>query len=286
MSTQHRAATIPATAGIGLRPAHYQAVLEQQPEAVWFEAHSENYFGAGGLPLRYLETIRRDYPVSLHGVGLSLGSTDPLNSRHLDRLAALIKRIQPGLVSEHLSWSSVDGAFINDLAPLPYTEEALDHFSERVDAVQNRLGRALLIENPSTYLEYRHSTLGEAEFLAQLACRTGAGILLDINNVFVSCFNHGWDAQRYLAEIPGERVAELHLAGHTRKVFAEGEILIDTHDQPVCPAVWELFAEALRLFGPKPVLIERDANMPPLEQLLAEADHAQRLMENRHVRAA
>lgn len=286
MSRLRDSATIPASAGIGLRSPHYRDVLEQRPAVGWFEAHSENYFGAGGAPLGYLDAIRRDYPVSLHGVGLSLGSVDPLDERHLARLEALVRRVQPGLVSEHLSWSSAGGVYLNDLAPLPYTQEALDHFCQRVDAVQARLKRPLLIENPSSYLQYRHSTLSEPEFLGEVARRTGAGLLLDINNVYVSCRNHGWDAGAYLEAIPDERVAEFHLAGHTRKAFAEGEILIDTHDQPVCPAVWALFEQALRRIGPRPTLIERDAAIPPLAELVNEARHAQRLMENGHADAA
>lgn len=278
--------TIPAAAGIGLRAEHYRAVLEISPAVGWFEVHSENYFGMGGAPLRYLAAVRADYPVSLHGVGLSLGSTDPLDERHLLRLKNLIDRIEPALVSEHLAWSSSGGHYLNDLAPLPYTEEALDHVVEHVDRAQDVLDRRLLIENPSSYLEYRHSTLPEWEFLAEAARRSGAGILLDVNNVYVSCRNHGWDPSRYLGSIPGELVGEFHLAGHTRKRFADGDILIDTHDQPVCEAVWDLYAEALALFGPRPTLIERDANLPPLAKLLDEAGRAQRLLEMRHALAA
>lgn len=279
--------TIPASAGIGLRAEHYHAVTDTRPEVGWFEVHSENYFGAGGAPLQVLEAVRADYPVSLHGVGMSLGSVDPLDPRHLARLKALIERIQPALVSEHLSWGSFGGRHHNDLLPLPYTEEALDHFVERVSQAQECVGRRLLIENPSSYLEYAHSTLPEWEFLAEAARRSGAGILLDVNNVYVSCQNHGWQPRDYLRGIPGGLVEELHLAGHARKRFEDGEILIDTHDQPVCPEVWALYAETLAVFGPKPTLIERDARLPPLSELLAEARAAQHLLEEaRHAFAA
>lgn len=284
-SMDRASGTIPASAGIGLRSPHYREALETAPGVGWFEVHSENHFG-DGAPLRYLERLRADYPLSLHGVGLSLGSTDPLDGRHLARLRDLIGRFEPGLVSEHLSWGSFGGVFLNDLAPLPYTEEALDHVVERIVRVQDALGRRLLIENPSSYLEYRHSTLAEWEFLAEAARRSGAGILLDINNVYVSCRNHGWDPRRYLRGIPGERVEEIHLAGHTRQSFPDGEILIDTHDRPVCTEVWALHAETLGRVGPRPTLIEWDARLPPLAALVAEARQAQALLEVCHVLAA
>lgn len=271
--------TIPASAGIGLRACHYREVVETRPGVGWFEVHSENYFGEGGAPLRYLERVRADYPVSLHGVGMSLGSADPLDSVHLERLGRLIGRIEPGLVSEHLSWSSRGGRYLNDLLPLPYTEEALDHMVQRVSQVQERQGRRILVENPSSYLEFEHSTLPEWDFLAETARRSGCGILLDVNNVYVSCRNHGWNPERYLTGIPGSAVGEIHLAGHSLNRFAGGEILIDTHDRPVCEAVWTLYAEALRRFGPKPTLIEWDANLPPFAELLDEAARAQVLLE-------
>jgi uncharacterized protein (UPF0276 family) len=198
----------------------------------------------------------------------------------------LIQRSQPALVSEHLSWGSFAGRFHNDLVPLPYTEEALNHISARISQAQDFLGVRLLIENPSSYLEYTDSTMTEWEFLTEAARRSGAGILLDINNIFVSCCNHGWDAYHYLRGIPAEWVEEFHLAGHTRQQFADGEILIDTHDQPVCPAVWALYRDALEIFGTRPTLIEWDARLPPLADLVAEARHAQGLMERRHAEAA
>lgn len=279
-------ATIPASAGIGLRSPHYREVVDTRPPVGWFEVHSENYFGKGGAPLFHLEKVRADYPVSLHGVGLSLGSTDPVDRSHLEKLKTLVGRIEPGLVSEHLSWSSFGGAYLNDLIPLPYTEEALSHSVDRIRQVQDYLGRRILIENPSSYLEYQHSTLTESDFLVETASRSGCGILLDVNNVYVSCRNHGWEAIDYLRGIPPERVEEVHLAGHTLNCFAGGEILIDTHDRPVCEEVWRLYEYALRLWGPRPTLIERDADLPPLQTLVEEAGKADALMEAGYERAA
>jgi uncharacterized protein (UPF0276 family) len=271
--------SVPASVGIGLRAPHYREILKKRPaSAAWFEVHSENYFGRGGEPLFFLEKIRADYPVSLHGVGLSLGSTDVLDRSHLQQLKALIARIEPGLVSEHLSWSSFGGVFLNDLSPLPYTEEALGHLAWRIGRVQDFLGRRILIENPSSYLEYLDSVYAECEFLSELSRRTGCGILLDVNNLYVSCRNHGWNAQDYLRRIPPESVMEIHLAGHAVNRWAGREIAIDTHDRPVCEAVWDLYEAALRLVGPKPVLIEWDADLPPLAVLLREAAKAQALM--------
>lgn len=272
-------APVPASAGIGLRSPHYREILEQRPTtASWFEVHSENYFGRGGEPLFFLEKIREVYPISLHGVGMSLGSTDALDRPHLQRLKLLIDRIEPGLVSEHLSWSSFGGVFLNDLSPLPYTDETLGHLARRIDRVQGFLGRQILLENPSSYLEYLDSAYAESEFLSELSRRTGCGILLDVNNVYVSCRNHGRNALDYLRRIPPESVLEIHLAGHAVNRWAGGEIAIDTHDRPVCEDVWRLYEAALRLMGPKPVLIEWDADLPPLAVLLQEAVKAQALM--------
>jgi uncharacterized protein (UPF0276 family) len=254
-------------------------VLDSHPPIAWFEVHSENYFGRGGAPLFYLEKIRADYPVSLHGVGMSLGSVDPLDRQHLKQLKTLIERIEPGLVSEHLSWSSFGGIFFNDLAPLPYTKEALCHLVERISKVQDYLGRQMLIENPSSYLEYQQSTFSENGFLAEVSRRSGCGILLDINNVFVSCCNHGWNAIEYLHGIPVERVGEIHLAGHTINRVSDREILIDTHNRPVCELVWQLYQATLRLMGPRPTLIEWDADLPPLQTLVEEAGRADSFLE-------
>ncbi len=277
---------IPAQAGIGLRTEHYQAVLASRPAIGFFEVHSENYFGQGGRPLAVLDQVQSDYPISLHGVGLSLGSTDPLSKPHLLKLKNLVDRTQPMLVSEHLCWSSVGGRYLNDLLPLPYTEESLDHVAARISVVQDYLGRELLIENVSSYLEYTHSTIPEAEFLAAVANQCGCGILLDVNNVYVSATNHGWDIAEYFAAIPTERVKEIHLAGFTVKQFEGGEILIDTHNRLVASEVWALYRLALLRFGRVPTLIEWDTDLPPLEILLQEAAKATDLMKEHHADAA
>jgi uncharacterized protein len=277
---------IPVSAGIGLRSQHYQDVLETQPTVGWFEVHSENYFGKGGAPLHYLGKIREDYLISLHGVGMSLGSVDTLDGQHLAQLKGLINRIEPGLVSEHLSWGSFGGDFLNDLAPLPYTEEALLLVAGRIAQVQDFLGRQLLVENPSSYLEYEHSTYLEHEFLNELSYRTGCGILLDVNNVYVSCHNHGWDALGYLQGIAADRVGEIHLAGHTINRVAGMDILIDTHNQPVCAEVWALYQTALQVVGTKPTLIEWDTDVPALSVLMAEAQQANAYLGVRHELAA
>ena len=277
---------IPARAGIGLRAEHYDAVLEMRPPVGWLEVHSENYFGAGGKPLDYLERIRAHYPLSLHGVGLSVGSTDPLDRRHLAKLKNLIERLEPALVSEHLSWGSVGGRYFNDLLPLPYTDEALYHMIARVAQVQDVLGRPILIENPSSYLQYVESAIPEWEFLAVLAERTGCGVLLDVNNIYVSARNHGFDASAYLRAIPRHLVREIHLAGFTVNRFDGGEILIDTHNRPVWPAVWALYRQAVRRFGQIPTLIEWDTELPELAVLVDEARRADAILEERHARAA
>jgi uncharacterized protein (UPF0276 family) len=278
------AARIPARAGIGLRAPHYREILESLPAVGWLEVHSENYFGAGGAPLHYLERIRAHYPLSLHGVGMSLGSTDRLDRTHLAKLKALIARVEPGLVSDHLSWSSVSGRHFNDLLPLPYTEEALAHVTRRVLEAQEFLGRRILVENPSTYLQHAESCIPECEFIAELARRTGCGILLDVNNVYVSACNHRLDARRFIDSLPGRHVAEIHLAGFTRD--GESGMLIDTHSRPVAAEVWALFARAIERFGPRPSLIEWDAELPPLALLVAESGHAQALLEGQHALAA
>lgn len=280
-TTQTRAVAgpIPARAGIGLRADHYFDVMEQRPAVGWLEVHSENFFGAGGRPLACLERIRADYPISLHGVGLSLGSSDPLCHRHLTRLRELIARFEPGLVSEHLSWSSTGGRYLNDLLPLPRTREAVRHAAARIAQVQEALRREILIENLSSYLEFAGAEMGEAEFLVSVAEGAGCRILLDVNNVYVSSVNQGFDPYAYLNVVPPRLVAEVHLAGHTRRVFADGELLIDTHDALVCGPVWALYRHALRRLGPVPTLIEWDRDLPPLAVLLEEAGRAQDLMD-------
>ena len=271
---------IPARAGIGLRAAHYQSILDTQPDIGWFEVHSENYFGDGGLPHNYLEKIRQAYPLSLHGVGLSLGSSDPLNQRHLDKLKQLILRYQPGLVSEHLSWGSIQQHYMNDLLPLPFLTDTLKHLVNRIHQVQEYLGTQILIENVSSYVQFNQSDMMEWEFITEVAKRSGCGILLDVNNVYVNACNHGFDPTTYLQYIPRHLVREIHLAGHTRKHFAEGDLLIDTHDQPVSDAVWALFNNTLPLFPATPVLIEWDSHIPDLSILINEALKAEHLMHH------
>lgn len=276
----------PDRAGIGLRAEHYLEFVETRPAVGFVEAHSENYFGRGGKPLHYLERARRDYPLSLHGVGLSIGSADPLNTAHLQRLRELIAHLQPVLVSEHLCWSSVGGVYANDLLPLPYTEEALAHVVERVQQVQESLGRQILLENVSSYVEFADTAMPEAEFVAEVARRSGCGLLLDVNNIFVSASNHGFDAQRYLEAIPRGAVREIHLAGFVARDVDGGRLLIDTHSAPVADAVWALYRRALQRFGAVPTLIEWDADLPPLAGLLAEAHKADAVLaavnEERH----
>jgi uncharacterized protein len=275
-------AGMPLRAGIGLRTPHYQQLLDTRPDIGWLEVHSENYFGAGGRPLQVLQRLREQYPLSLHGVGLSLGSTDPLDLEHVERLRALIERVEPGFVSEHLSWGSVGGRYLNDLVPLPYTEEALALVCRRIDELQQRLRRRILIENVSSYLQYRHSTIAEGDFVAAVARCSGCALLLDINNIYVSAVNHGFDSRCYLDAIEPSSVAEIHLAGHDE---ADG-LLIDTHGQRVSAPVWSLYRQAIERFGARPTLIEWDTDIPPLAVLLDEARHAQRLMEEDHAVAA
>jgi uncharacterized protein (UPF0276 family) len=262
--------------GVGLRAVHVAEVLATRPPVAWFEVHSENFLG-GGPSLRALDTLRLEYPIALHGVGLSLGSADGLSARHLARLRGLVDRLQPRLVSEHLSWSIAGGAYLNHLLPLPYTPESLALVARHVDQVQAALGRAILIENPSSYLRFRHSTISEAEFLAELASRTGCGLLCDVNNVYVTSRNFGLDAERYLAALPAAAIGEIHLAGHGVSQADGHAILIDDHGGRVADPVWALYARALERFGPVPTLVEWDANLPPLPVLLQEAAAADRV---------
>jgi len=266
---------LPPAAGIGLRAPHVGQVLAEHPPIAWFEVHSENYFADGGSALAALERIRAEYPLSLHGVGLSIGSTDPLDVAHLSKLKRLADRIEPRCLSEHLCWSSVNGRHFNDLLPLPYTNEALDHVCARVAAVQDFLGREILIENVSSYFAFPESTLAEAEFVASVARRTGCKLLVDVNNIFVNAQNHGLDADGYLAAIPPAMVAEIHLAGFENR----GPCLVDTHGAPVAPAVWTLYEQALQRFGRVPTLIEWDIDIPEFAVLEREAATAQSYLE-------
>jgi uncharacterized protein len=256
--------------GVGLRREHYDDVLRGRPGVAWFEAISENYMNSRGRPLHVLEQVRGDHPVALHGVGLSIGSTDPLSRLYLERLAALVERIEPALVTDHLCWTGVGGRSLYDLLPLPYTEESLGHVAERVRVVQDLLGRRILLENPSTYVAFRHSTMSEWEFLAALAEEADCGLLLDVNNVYVSARNLGFDPLPYLEGIPVHRVGQFHLAGFTDM----GTYLFDTHSAPVHEDVWELYRLAVRRFGEVSTLVEWDADIPPWERLRAEAERA------------
>ncbi len=256
--------------GLGLRPRHYEAILKSKPRVDWFEALSENYMIPGGRPLSYLMRIRERYPVVLHGVSLSIGSTDALDRAYLEGLRALAQRVQPEWISDHLCWTGVSGRNLHDLMPLPYTDEALRHVASRVRQVQDALGRRILLENVSSYVTYRDSAMSEWAFLSALASEADCDILLDVNNIYVSAFNHGFDAIEFLDGIPAARVRQIHLAGHDNC----GDLIIDTHDAPVIGPVWKLYAEALRRFGPVPTMIERDDKIPPLGTLVRELDRA------------
>jgi uncharacterized protein (UPF0276 family) len=269
--------------GLGVRPTHYAALLGEQRGAVdWLEALTENYLGLGGQPLHYLERLREHYPLVLHGVSLSIGSSDALNVAYLRDVRALADRFEATWISDHLCWTGVDGINTHDLLPVPFTREALEHIAQRIDQAQNILGRRLLIENVSSYLTFDNAELTEYEFLAELATRADCLLLLDVNNVYVSSVNHNFDALVYLDALPAERIQQIHLAGHSRR----GPYLIDTHDAPVPDAVWELYAEAVRRFGAVATMIERDDNIPPLEDLLAELSRAKTIATTAHARAA
>lgn len=270
---------IPPRAGVGLKPCHYQTILENHPEVGFFEVHAENYMGAGGPPHRYLAAIRSRYPLSLHGVGLSIGGGRPLDRDHLRRLKTLIERYQPGLFSEHLAWSTHATAFFNDLLPLPYTAETLARVVEHVDEVQQTLGRQMLLENPSTYLAFAETTHSEIDFIHEVVQRTGCGLLLDINNVQVTSTNQQWDPISYIDAYPLAHVSEIHLAGSCPETDEKGRpLLIDTHDRPVDDVVWALFEYAIRKLGPTPTLIEWDAKLPPWPELKAQADRAEAII--------
>jgi uncharacterized protein (UPF0276 family) len=266
---------IPHAAGVGLRAPHLSHVLQARPAIPWFEVHSENYFAEGGSALRALERVRGDYPISLHGVGLALGSCSPLDRAHVGKLCRLADRIEPGLVSEHLSWGRLGERHYNELLPLPYTREALDHVAARVTEVQEALRRRILIENIAQYVTFVESDIPEWEFLALLAERTGCGLLLDVNNIYVNVRNHGGDAARFIDAIPAAAVGEIHLAGFD----CNGSMLVDTHGHPVGREVWALYERALARLGPRPTLLEWDTDIPAFDVLAQEAAKAQRRME-------
>jgi len=262
--------------GIGLRSKHYEYILEHQPDIPWFEALTDNYMGEGGQPLDYLEKIRHLYPMTFHGVGLSLGSTDPLDKYYLKRLKDRISQFQPSLVSDHLCWTSFDGIHGNDLFPMPYTEEAIKHLVERIDQVQNFLGHKILIENVSSYLSFQVDAMSEGVFLSEVAMRADCDILCDVNNIYVSAINHDLDPIAYLGDLPAERIKEMHLAGFED----QGTHLLDTHGSSVHEPVWELYQQALTLFGGIPTLIEWDTNIPEFEVLKQEQRKASDLMNS------
>ncbi|HEX2668141.1 MAG TPA: DUF692 domain-containing protein [Gammaproteobacteria bacterium] len=259
--------------GLGLRTDHYDAILAEKPALDWLEIISENYMVDGGKPLHYLDRIRALYPMVMHGVSLSIGSADPLDREYLKRLKALAARVEPQWISDHLCWTGVAGKNLHDLMPLPYTEEAVAHVAARVREVQDFLGRQILLENVSSYVTYTQSAMSEWEFLAAVAEAADCLILLDVNNIYVSSHNHEFDPRDYLRGIPAARVRQFHLAGHTHN----GNIIVDTHDHPVIGDVWQLYAEALRAYGPVSTMIERDADIPPLAELMAELDQARRI---------
>jgi hypothetical protein len=271
----------PRQAGIGLRTPHFEAVAAGRPAVSFLEVHSENYFADGGPALAWLERFREDYAISLHGVALSLGSVDRLDAAHLDRLARLVARIEPALVSEHLCWSRIGARHLGELLPLPYSEECLAVVCDRVDEAQDRLGRRLLVENVSAYVRFRESTIPEGEFVAEVARRTGCGVLLDVNNAYVNAWNHGTDARAFLAAIDPATVGEIHLAGpeHTEAG------LIDSHGTPVLPEVWTLYEETIGRLGPVPTLVEWDTNIPALDVLVGEAAKASALLSRARPRA-
>ena len=266
--------TLPSAAGIGLRAPHYREVLDTLPALGWVEVHSENFFG-GGAPLHTLLKVREHYPISLHGVGMGLASVTPLDAAHLSALSRLCADVQPAAVSEHLCWNAADGLVINDLLPFPYTREALDHVARRVEQVQEGLQHQLLVENLSSYLSFSHSEMTEGEFLAELTRRTGCGILFDVENLYVNVRNLGVDAEAFIKAIPAVAVKEYHLAGYSMR---DG-CLVDTHDHPVYPEVWDLYESVLRHIGPRPTLIEWDTDIPELAVLMGEAAKAQQRLE-------
>lgn len=271
-------------AGTSFKHEHFAAILAEGGGRGFFEVHAENYMGAGGFPHHALERIRRDYPVSLHGVCMSIGGPAPLDRAHLQRFKSLVERYEPALVSEHLAWSTHEEAFFNDLLPLPYTPATLAHVAAHIDEMQEAIGRPILLENPSSYLVFTESTMSEVDFLRELVRRTGCGLLLDVNNVFVSATNLGTSPRAYLADFPLQHVGEVHLAGHAEQADDEGAtLLIDSHDRPVADPVWDLYAEVIARTGPIPTLVEWDSEIPEWPVLKAEAAAAQAILD-RHAR--
>lgn len=279
---RHTPSNLPEGVGIGFKAEHFDDLLAQKPDLAFIEIHAENYMAAGGPAHRRLERLRAEFALSVHGVGLSIGGAGPLDAKHLERLATLCERYQPESFSEHLAWSSHDTAFLNDLLPLPYTEETLALICEHIDVVQTRLRRQMLLENPSTYVAFAESTLEETQFLREIVARTGCGLLLDVNNVFVSATNHGLDPRAYLADFPMEAVGEIHLGGHDEDELPDGApLLIDAHGSPVADPVWTLYAEVAAVAGRAPTLIEWDNDVPDFAVLMAEAERARAVLQGR-----
>lgn len=262
--------------GLGLRKEHYETILNERPNVDWFEIVSENYMVDGGKPIDYLTRIREHYPMVMHGVSMSIGSTEPLNFDYLKQLKNLIKRVQPEWISDHLCWTGVNGLNLHDLMPLPYTEQAIQHVADRVSQVQDYLGQQILLENVSSYVSYSDSTMTEWEFFREVTERADCNMLLDINNIYVSAYNHNFDPYTYLTAMPSERVHQFHLAGHTH----ENNLIIDTHDHPISDPVFDLYAAAVEHFGRVSTMIERDDNIPPLPELLAELELVKKIAEN------
>ena len=274
MSNHHQHAALPYLGfGLGLRPDHYETILTERPRLDWLEIITENYLVPGGKPLYYLDQIRAHYPMVMHGVSLSVGSSDPIDLTYLKQVKELIQRVEPAWVSDHICWTGVDGINLHDLLPLPYTDAVIKHVVSHINQVQEYLGRRILIENVSSYLTYAQSEMTEWEFLAAITRQADCYILLDVNNIYVSAYNHEFNPHDYLKGIPKDRVAQIHLAGHSN----EGDYIIDTHDAPVIQPVWDLYAETLKHFGPISTMVERDDNIPVLAELLAEVDHARRI---------
>jgi uncharacterized protein (UPF0276 family) len=269
--------TLPCVAGIGLRAPHYREILDTLPSLGWVEVHSENFFG-GGAPLHTLRKVREHYPVSLHGIGMGLASTTPLDAGHLSALRRLCDDVQPAVVSEHLCWNASGGMVVNDLLPFPYTRKALTHVVSRIEQVQEKLGRQLLVENLSSYISFPHSDMTEGEFIAELTQRTGCGILFDIENLYVNMRNLGINAEAFIKSIPAKAVKEYHLAGYS----VHDGCLVDTHNCAIYPEVWDLYAYVLQHIGPRPTLIEWDADIPALQVLMDEAAKADKRMADRH----
>lgn len=262
--------------GLGLRPEHYEEILQQQPLLDWFEIITENYLIPGGKPLYYLDKIRESYPMVMHGVSLSLGSTAPLDKDYLKQLKSLAERIEPVWISDHLCWTGINGLNLHDLLPMPYTEQAIEHIVSRINKIQDYLGRQILIENVSSYLTYKQSEMTEWEFITEIANRADCYLLCDVNNIYVSSVNHDFNPLDYINALPPQRVTQIHLAGHSN----HGDYIIDTHDAPIIQAVWDLYATTIKRFGPISTMIERDDNIPPLSELLIELNQARVIAEN------